>query len=75
MTPWPRLSQSSEHLAHRSIVPVVMMPEPPECGGDEPPPAGTAFRSTGRCQAAGALQISGIFAIYLMGAGCQALSH
>ena len=37
------------------MVPAGMMSEPPECDGDEPPPAGTAPRSAGRCQAAGVL--------------------
>ena len=38
-----RLSQSSELLADRSWCRPGVKPEPPESGGDEPPPAGTAL--------------------------------
>ncbi len=35
-----------------------LMPEPPECGSDKPPPAGTAPRSAGRSHPAGVLSVS-----------------
>ena len=43
-----RLSQSSEHLTRRSIVPAGMMPGPPGSQADEASPAGTALAPAAR---------------------------
>ena len=53
--PAPRLSQSSESTSRAGPCAGKMMPEPPECDSDEPPPAGAATRSAGRCPPAGVL--------------------
>ena len=46
--PAPRLSQSSESTSRTGPSAGKMMPEPPECDSDEPPPAGTALAPRSR---------------------------